>query len=59
MFVGFGKLSLGGYHSMMIKQDGSMWATGWNNYGQLGDGSSKIDKKTFVQVVSSAVKMQT
>ena len=26
-----------GGHSMVLKQDGSVWATGKNMYGQLGD----------------------
>ena len=25
-------------HTMLLKTDGSAWATGRNNYGQLGDG---------------------
>jgi alpha-tubulin suppressor-like RCC1 family protein len=27
----------GMFHSLGIKTDGSLWAWGWNNYGQLGD----------------------
>ena len=39
-------------HSMVLKRDGTVWATGWNNWGQLGDGT-RISKTTFVKVVSS------
>ena len=40
---------------MVLKEDGSVWATGWNEYGQLGDGTT-IDRASYVQVVSSGVK---
>jgi alpha-tubulin suppressor-like RCC1 family protein len=29
----------GGNHSLFIKTDGSLWAMGYNGYGQLGDGT--------------------
>ena len=32
-------ISAGGEHSLAIKTDGSLWAWGWNSYGQLGDGT--------------------
>ena len=48
-------VSAGSDHSMVLKQDGSVWATGWNEYGQLGDGST-IDRINYRQVVSSGTK---
>ena len=36
-------------HSMVLRKDGSVWATGYNIYGQLGDGSM-IAKDTYVRV---------
>jgi len=41
-------------YSMVLKNDGSVWATGANGDGQLGDGSN-TDKTDFVEVVSSDV----
>ena len=29
----------GGVHSLFLKGDGSLWAMGWNQFGQLGDGT--------------------
>ena len=37
---------------MILKHDGSFWATGANNEGQLGDGSM-IDKTIFVKVAQT------
>ena len=28
----------GDYHSLALKNDGTVWAWGWNYYGQLGNG---------------------
>ena len=44
-------VSAGGGHSMVIKKDGSVWSTGVNMYGQIGDGSN-IDRDSFVTVIS-------
>ena len=30
----------GNLHSLMLKQDGTVWATGRNSNGQFGDGST-------------------
>src|SRR5208282_749516 len=32
-------VAAGNYHSLFIKSDGSLWAMGFNNSGQLGDGT--------------------
>ncbi len=33
-------IAAGYYHSLAVKSDGSLWAWGLNNYGQLGDGTT-------------------
>lgn len=42
-------ISSGAAHSLALREDGSVWAWGWNNYGQLGDGTD-IDRDSPVQV---------
>ncbi|WP_295578492.1 hypothetical protein [uncultured Lamprocystis sp.] len=39
------------YHSLAIKPDDSLWAWGYNAYGQLGDGTTD-DRSTPVQVLT-------
>jgi len=39
----------GGYHSLALKRDGTVWAWGCNDYGQLGDNST-TQRNTPVQV---------
>ena len=34
-------IAAGSLHSLFIKSDGSLWAVGYNAYGELGDGSTK------------------
>ena len=46
-------IAAGSYHSIVLGRDGSVWATGRNDYGQLGVGSKSL-KITFVQVISRA-----
>jgi alpha-tubulin suppressor-like RCC1 family protein len=43
-------VAAGGYSSYFIKSDGSLWAMGYNLYGQLGDGTV-TSRRTPVQIV--------
>ena len=36
-------IAAGGWHSLLAKTDGSLWAVGSNSYGQLGDGGTTHD----------------
>ena len=42
-------IAVGGYHSMVLKGDGTVWATGLNQHGELGDGTTSR-KSSFVEV---------
>ena len=44
----------GEIHSMVLKQDGSVWAAGRNANGQLGDGSN-ADRNRFLKVIHFGV----
>ena len=44
-------VAAGGGHSMVLKQDGSVWSTGRNEFGQLGNGL-KNGCKSFTLVIS-------
>ena len=48
-------VAAGKYHSMVLTRQGRVWATGWNKYGQLGDGSTN-DKTKYIRVVSIGEK---
>ncbi|MBI2472804.1 MAG: IPT/TIG domain-containing protein [Planctomycetes bacterium] len=43
------KIAAGDSHTLALKSDGTVWAWGGNDYGQLGDGTT-TDKSTPVQV---------
>ena len=45
MVAGAIRLALGDQHSMILKEDGTVWSTGANIYGQLGEGSTGDDFK--------------
>ena len=38
--TGVEAIAVGTWHSLFLKSDGSVWATGRNHFGQLGDGSN-------------------
>lgn len=44
-----GAIGSGQNHTLVVKADGSVWATGYNYYGQLGDGTT-AQKLSPVQV---------
>merc|ERR1711934_1126087 len=44
----------GGWHTAVLKKDGSVWTVGKNTDGALGDGSKK-NKNTFVKVIDGGV----
>jgi alpha-tubulin suppressor-like RCC1 family protein len=48
-FSNISKLSVGGYHNIALKTDGTLWAWGFNSSGQLGD-NTQIDRYPHVQV---------
>ncbi|OGV97738.1 MAG: hypothetical protein A2Z59_12830 [Nitrospinae bacterium RIFCSPLOWO2_02_39_17] len=47
--INWSSVSAGYYHTMAIKTDGTLWAWGRNNYGQLGDGTT-TDRYSPVQI---------
>jgi hypothetical protein len=47
---GYGAISTGGSHSLALKSDGSLWAWGYNLYGQVGDGTN-TDRQTPVKIM--------
>lgn len=55
---GVAAISAGGEHSLFLKTNGSLWAMGWNAYGQLGDGTTdagNYETNHPEQIVSSGV----
>jgi alpha-tubulin suppressor-like RCC1 family protein len=37
----FSQIAAGISHSLLLKTDGTFWATGGNTFGQLGDGTTE------------------
>ena len=50
---GVNNVTSGEGYSLFLKNDGSLWGTGGNNYGQLGDGTT-INQNSPVQIQSAA-----
>jgi len=49
-------IAAGNDHSLALKTDGTLWATGWNISGQLGAGD-KTDRNQFTQVTTGVKTM--
>ncbi len=47
--TGVAQVSAGGFHSMIVKKGGTLWAAGKNDGGQLGDGST-TESSTPIEV---------
>ena len=60
MATGAWAVAAGGGHTVVLKQDGSVWVAGRNQYGELGIAKKKVggneNQRTFVRVISSGVK---
>ena len=46
------KIYCGGYHTLILKNDGTLWGCGWNEYGQLGLGDTN-SRTTFTQITAN------
>ena len=46
------QIACGAYYTFILKNDGSLWSCGRNDYGQLGLGDN-TDRKTFTQVTTN------
>ena len=42
----------GGFHTIILKNDGTLWSTGYNGYGQLGLGDNKT-RSTFTEITTN------
>ena len=49
-------VAAGWYHSLILRWDGSLWASGPNIQGQLDDGTT-VSQKVFVQAMSENVEV--
>lgn len=47
------KISLGSFHALGVKQDGSLWAWGWNSTGAVGNGFADPSSVPITQVGSA------
>ncbi len=56
MSAGAVKVAAGDYHSLFLKNDGTLWAMGLNNCGQLGDGTTTT-ASTPEQIATSVTQV--
>ena len=52
--TGVSKVACGYYHTLFIKNNGSLWVMGHNEFNQLGD-TTTTNRSTPVQILSSGV----
>lgn len=52
------RFAAGSSHSLFLRSDGSVWATGRNNFGQLGDGST-TNRPAPVPIMTDAAGIDT
>ena len=48
-------VALGGLHSLILLNDGSLFSAGLPSYGQLGNGTNTINQPSFVQVATNVL----
>ena len=48
----------GGYHTLILKNDGTLWGCGDNSYGQLGLGDT-ANRNTFTQITTNAYDIKS
>lgn len=48
-------IAAGYFHSLFVKNDGSLWAMGFNQFGELGDGTYGYGTNLPEQIVASGV----
>jgi len=49
-------IACGGAHTVVIKDDNSVWSVGWNNHGQLGDGTTD-NRSSFINTGISGISV--
>jgi rubredoxin len=50
------QVAVGGYFTTAIKTDGTLWTWGNNDSGQLGDGTTSVNKSTPIQIAGTTWK---
>lgn len=53
---GYVAILAGAHHSVALKNDGSVWAWGWNDYAQIGDGTTE-SRATPVRVATQIARL--
>ena len=48
IIMGTKSVATGSYHSMVLTKEGDVWTSGWNKYGQIGDGCVTSARGKFV-----------